>query len=221
VIPGALGVARPFELVVVRHGRTAWNADGRFQGHTDVPLDETGREQARALAVSFCGERFDAIVTSDLSRARETAENIARGRATAPEADVRWREMRFGAWEGLTWTQIVASEPALAERSLTEPRGYVPPGGESFADVCERVTEALLAIAAAAPDGGRVLVATHAGPLHAVLRVALGESAAAALGVRFSPASVTRLAFDGARARVVVLNATVDTAAAGNGAERG
>ncbi len=220
-MPGALRAVRPFELVVVRHGRTAWNADGRFQGHTDVPLDATGREQARALAATLRGERFDALVASDLSRARETAEAIAQGRATSLAVDVRWREMGFGAWEGLTWEQIVAREPALAGRSLTEPRGYVPPHGESFAVVCERVAEALLDIAATAPDGGRVLVATHAGPLHALLRIALGETAAAAVKVRFTPASVTRLAFDRAGARVVELNATVDARAAGDGAERG
>jgi broad specificity phosphatase PhoE len=200
------------ELVVLRHGRTEWNAGGRFQGHTDVPLDATGRAQARALGVVLADERFDAAYASDLARARETAEIVLEGRDADLELDPRWREMRFGVWEGLTWAEIVARDPALAERSATAPKFYTPDGGESFDECCARVADALATIRARAHDGARVLVATHAGPLHALLRVALGESEAAALAVRFSPASITRLAFDGANARVVELNRTAPTA---------
>jgi broad specificity phosphatase PhoE len=200
------------ELVVVRHGRTEWNAGGRFQGHTDVPLDATGRAQARALGALLAGDRFEAAYASDLARARETAELVLDGRTVGLELDPRWREMRFGVWEGLTWTEIVARDPALAERCAAAPKFYTPQGGESFEECCARVAAALADIRARASDGARVLVATHAGPLHALLRVALGESEAAALGVRFSPASITRLAFDGASARIVELNATVPDA---------
>jgi len=199
--------------VVVRHGRTAWNADGRFQGHTDVPLDETGRRQAAALGALLAAERFDAAVASDLARAWETAEAIVAGRDLALEADVRWREMRFGAWEGLTWPEIVERNPALADASSVAPKFYTPDGGETFEDVCARIGVAVAALDARVPDGGRVLVATHAGPLHALLRVVLGESEAAALGVRFSPASVTRFALGPAGGRVVELNATAPEAA--------
>jgi len=200
------------ELVVLRHGRTEWNAGGRFQGHTDVPLDATGRAQARALGLLLAGDRFEAAYASDLARARETAQLVLGGRDTVLELDARWREMRFGVWEGLTWTEIVARDPALAERSATAPKFYTPDGGESFDQCCARVAAALAAIRARASDGARVLVATHAGPLHALLRVALGESEAAALTVRFSPASITRLAFDGDAARVIELNRTVPAA---------
>jgi len=201
------------ELVVLRHGRTEWNAGGRFQGHTDVPLDATGRAQARALGSLLAGDRFDAAYASDLARARETAQLVLGGRGPELQLDARWREMRFGVWEGLTWTEIVARDPALAERSATTPKFYTPDGGESFDECCARVAAALEAIRSRASDGARVLVATHAGPLHALLRVALGESEAAALAVRFSPASITRLAFEGDAARVVELNRTVPAAA--------
>jgi len=201
------------ELVVLRHGRTEWNAGGRFQGHTDIPLDATGRAQARALAALLAADDFEAAYASDLARARETAQLVLDGRSTLLESDPRWREMRFGVWEGLTWTEIVALDPALAERSASAPKFYTPRGGESFEECCTRVAAALAAIRERASDGARVLVATHAGPLHALLRVALGESEATALGVRFSPASITRLAFDGDAVRIVELNRTAPSAA--------
>jgi broad specificity phosphatase PhoE len=197
------------ELVVVRHGRTEWNAGGRFQGHTDIALDETGRAQARAIGEFLANDDFDAAYASDLARARETAALVLAGRELTAAPDARWREMRFGVWEGLTWTEIVERDPQLATRSATAPKFYTPQGGESFEECCARVAAALADIRANARDGARVLVATHAGPLHALLHVALGESEAAALRVRFSPASITRLLFDGAEARLGELNRTV------------
>ena len=195
-----------FELVVLRHGRTAWNADGRFQGHTDVALDEVGREGARALERLLAGERFDFAVASDLQRAFDTAAIALGERELTVTPDPRWREMNFGAWEGLAWPQIVAFQPELAVRSSTKPAFYTPAGGESFDALCARVRDALAAIDARVRDGERVLVATHAGPLHALLRIALGEGEAAALGVTFSPASLTRLQFDAHGARLLELN---------------
>ncbi|MBD5634335.1 MAG: histidine phosphatase family protein, partial [Candidatus Eremiobacteraeota bacterium] len=114
---------------MVRHGRTAWNATGRFQGHTDVPLDEEGRSQARGVARLLEAERFDVAVSSDLVRARETAEIVLGGGPPPVESDPRWREMRFGAWEGLVWNEIVERQPELAARPSTTPRFYTPPGG--------------------------------------------------------------------------------------------
>jgi len=190
----------------VRHGQTAWNRDARFQGHSDVPLDETGRSQAQALAAHLSGANFARAIASDLSRARETAEIILDGGPLPLELDPQWREMRFGSWEGLTWTQIVERNPELAERPKNVPRFYTPQGGESFADVTARVGAAVALLAAGVPPAARVLVVTHAGPLHALLRVLLGEDEAAALSVRFLPATITRFALSGAGARVVELN---------------
>ena len=195
-----------FELVAMRHGRTAWNADGRFQGHTDVPLDDVGREQARGLAALLAADLLDLAVASDLQRARETATIALAGRGPALALDGRWRELNFGTWEGLAWPQIVARQPELAERSSAQPAFYTPRGGESFDALCARVCEALDDIDARVRDGACVLVATHAGPLHALLRVALGETEAEALGVRFSPASITRLRIGPPGARVLELN---------------
>jgi broad specificity phosphatase PhoE len=198
------------ELVAVRHGQTAWNEAGRFQGHADIPLDATGQAQARALAAYLSVFAFARGVTSDLLRARETAETILRDRDVPLELDARWREMRFGAWEGLTWPEIVARNPEFEGRSSTVPRFYTPQGGESFDEVCARVGEAVATLTEGAVAGERLLVVTHAGVLHALLRVLLGESEAGALRVRFLPASVTRFAVSASGTRILELNRTVD-----------
>jgi len=180
------------ELICVRHGRTAWNADKRFQGHADIPLDEQGRAQATALAALLRGERIDAAVSSDLGRAAETARIVLGARELPLRLDPDWREMRFGDWEGLTWDQICAANPQFGADNETAVKEYTPGGGESFDELRERVRRAAERAAADVPDDGVVLVATHAGPLHALLSVLLGEAQGAALKVRFLTASVTR-----------------------------
>ena len=130
--------------------------------------------------------------------------------------DRRWREMHFGAWEGLTREQIVARNPSA--KASAAPRFMTPEGGETFEKLCARVTLALEDVAAETPSGGRALVATHAGALHAALRVLIGEREATELGATFSPASFTSFAIERGRARVIALNRTPwESAAAGTG----
>lgn len=200
------------QLIGVRHGRTAWNADRRFQGHTDIPLDDEGRAQATALGVLLGEERIDAVVTSDLARARETARLVLGSRALVPRLDPDWREMHFGDWEGLTWDEIVAANPQLDAAAGTSPKTYTPAGGESFDDLCARIARALTRLTDDLPDDATVLVATHAGPLHALLRVLLGEDVYAALQVRFVPASLTRFVREDGVWRVAELNRTAEVA---------
>ncbi len=180
------------QLICVRHGRTAWNAGRRFQGHTDVPLDDEGRAQATALAALLRRERIDAAVSSDLARAAETARIVLGPRVVPLRLDPDWREMRFGAWEGLTWDQICALDPTLDRAGGTSVHAYRPANGETFGELCERVRHAADRAIDGVPEDGTVLVATHAGPLHALLTVLLGDVDALALKVRFLTASLTR-----------------------------
>jgi broad specificity phosphatase PhoE len=180
------------QLICVRHGRTAWNAGQRFQGHTDVPLDDEGRAQATALAALLRGERFDAAVSSDLLRAAETARIILGSREIPLRLDPDWREMRFGDWEGLTWEQIVAANPELDRAHPTKVRAYTPRGGEAYAELKVRVGRAVDGVVSAMRSDGTALVATHAGPLHALLEVLLGDAESPALQVKFLTASITR-----------------------------
>jgi broad specificity phosphatase PhoE len=177
------------QLICVRHGRTAWNADRRFQGHTDIPLDDEGRAQATALAALLRNERIDVAASSDLGRAAETARIVLGPRDVPLRLDADWREMQFGEWEGLTWEQILTANPDLDPTNETAVKAYTPAGGETFDALCARVARGVERVAGEVADDGVALVATHAGPLHALLRVLLGDSE---LKVRFLTASVTR-----------------------------
>ena len=190
------------ELICVRHGRTAWNADLRFQGQTDVPLDELGRAQARGLAALLRRRRIDRALASDLVRAADTARAILESHPQTPlEFDPELREMAFGAWEGLTWAQIVAGDPSLASDGFHRPRFYTPPGGETFAEVVLRARRAVDRTAEGVPEGSRVLVVTHAGVLRHVLLPGRPRGGRGGRPWRpnFAPASVTLLRAPGIR----------------------
>lgn len=181
------------EIVCVRHGRTAWNAERRFQGRADIPLDEEGRAQARALAAHLQPESFDLALTSDLGRAAETAGFICAGRALVLERDPDLREMAFGVWEGLTWDEIVARTPDLDYANEKAPRYYTPENGESFAELTARSVRAFERIVARLEPEGRALVVSHAGVMHALVGGIFGSESELTMGLKFLPASIMRL----------------------------
>ena len=98
-------------MCLVSHAQTDWNVQGRFQGQTDIPLNEFGRDQALALQQKLSQENFQAIVASDLRRARETAEILAKPHGMIVQTDPRLRELNFGEWEGLTYAEIQQKYP--------------------------------------------------------------------------------------------------------------
>jgi broad specificity phosphatase PhoE len=140
-------------LLLVRHGETDWNAEGRLQGHTDRPLNPYGREQAKALAARLAGEadRVAAVYSSDLARARETAEILGERLGLPVVVDPDLREKNWGTWEGLT----------------SEERLRVEFEGESTAEHRERTVRAVERIAERHP-GQRVVVVTHGGSLRRI-----------------------------------------------------
>jgi broad specificity phosphatase PhoE len=163
-------VPGPRVLLVVRHGQSTWNADGRWQGQADPPLSPLGEEQAAAAArtVGAC----DAVFASDLERARRTAAIVAAGVLAGGEGalvtDPRLRERDAGEWTGLTRHEIEARDPgALAA-------GRRPPGFEPDAVLAERGLAALLDCVGTLRAGGTALVVTHGGLIRSVVR-ALGE----------------------------------------------
>jgi glucosyl-3-phosphoglycerate phosphatase len=127
-------------LVLWRHGQTIWNAERRFQGQTDIPLDETGQAQAERAARLLAALRPDLIVSSDLSRAASTAAALARLTGLEVELDKDLRERHGGGWEGLNDAEIRARYPA-------EHASWSPPDGEPSPVVAERVAGALQRIA--------------------------------------------------------------------------
>jgi probable phosphoglycerate mutase len=133
-------------LVLWRHGQTVWNAERRFQGQSDIPLDETGQAQAERAARLLAGLRPDLIVSSDLSRAAGTAAALARLTGLEVTLDKDLRERHGGCWEGLTDAEIRARYPV-------EHANWSPPDGEPTPVVAERVAAALHRIAAVLADG--------------------------------------------------------------------
>ena len=160
-------------LLLVRHGETDWNRDGRWQGHADTPLNERGREQARALAARLDGEPIAAVYASDLARARETAEIVAASLGLEVRVDPRLREIHFGGWEGLTSAEIEQRFPEEVARWRADDGANAFAGGETYARMGERVVDALSEIAAAHPTQ-TVLVILHGGPIRGLLAHAAG-----------------------------------------------
>ncbi|HEY7604742.1 MAG TPA: histidine phosphatase family protein [Gaiellaceae bacterium] len=147
-------------ILLVRHGETDWNVDRRVQGHSDTPLNDTGRAQAQALGEELAGEQIDVVYSSDLLRAHETARLVAAPRGLDVTAIPDLRERHFGTWEGLTDEEIFSRYPDAREGPWGD--------GETREEMTARVLGALRRIAEAHPEG-RALVVSHGGPLRAVL----------------------------------------------------
>jgi broad specificity phosphatase PhoE len=128
--------------VLLRHGQTAMSVEKRYSGLSDVPLTETGLRQAAAAAKRLAGAGIDAIVSSPLQRAVQTAEEVAAVTGVGVITDEGFRETDFGAWEGLTFAEVRERWPAELTTWLADP-AVPPPGGESFTAVSERVIAAL------------------------------------------------------------------------------
>jgi len=148
-------------LVIWRHGNTDYNAGGRVQGQSDVPLNALGRDQAAAAAQALAALKPDALVSSDLSRAAETAQALAALTGLSVSRDARLRERYFGIWQGQLVTDIASRYPAEYARWRA---GDPSPGCEiePLDDLGKRVAEGLLDAVALAPNGV-VVVATHGG----------------------------------------------------------
>jgi broad specificity phosphatase PhoE len=132
-----------YGVYLARHGQTAYNHEGRFQGQGEVPLDDTGRAQALELAERAAGYDFRALWCSPLLRARETADAVAAKIGLQPKADARLMETDAGDWTNLTFVEVRAQTPELFDAFAAADPGFAFPGGESFAEQEVRVSAAL------------------------------------------------------------------------------
>ena len=177
------------ELIVVRHGETLWNAGGRLQGHLDSGLSPLGVRQAEAIARRLGQERFAALYSSDLGRALQTAEPIARATGLAIVTDLRLRERNLGLFQGLTMAEILERFPEDHRRFVSGDPDHAVPGGESGRQRYDRTVTCADEIAARHP-GARVLIVTHGGVLNGLLRRALGLDLAIPLSYRLFNATI-------------------------------
>ncbi len=153
-------------IYITRHGETEWNAAGRIQGHTDVPLSQRGREQARMLAHRLSHTPISAAYSSDLSRAAETAR-IALGRRDIPVTFTpELREYHKGVFEGLTEAEYRDKYPHLYQPSLVNDLDFAPPGGETVRETSARLASIVQRVQDAHMDES-VLIVGHGGSLRA------------------------------------------------------
>jgi broad specificity phosphatase PhoE len=203
-------------ILLVRHGATVSSGEDNFNGETDIPLSEPGRDEARALGRRLAEERIDAFYSSPLSRALETARLVAapHGKEVAPLPDLR--EVSHGRWEGKLRAEIEDLYPEEYRRWEADPFSFAPSGGETGLAVTARALPALLGIAAA-HAGQRVLVVSHKATIRLMLASLLGmEPRRNPDRLACSPAGLSILEFrepDGAR--LTLFNDTSHSAAAG------
>ena len=171
--PNAIGAPPATEIILVRHGETAWNRELRFQGHVDIPLNDAGHEQARRVGLRLAGERADHAFSSDLMRAQQTAAPAAQQLGLDVVTQAGLREQHFGVVEGLRGEEIRELHPRAWEDWLEFREDHAMPGGESAQQFHARVIGALGTIVAA-HAGTTLLVVTHGGVLDMVWRTARG-----------------------------------------------
>ena len=184
------------ELVLIRHGVTAWNRARRFQGQIDVPLDAVGQSQAARTGRRLADWPLGAVYTSDLVRARQTAEPIAARRGLATRVDARLRERHYGSFEGRTHDELERDEADAWRRwRARDPDFALPGGGESLRALHARVASVLRELASRHP-GQTVVAVTHGGVLDIAYRLATGLPLEAPRSHDLLNASLNRVACD-------------------------
>lgn len=188
-------------LLLVRHGQTTYNASGRIQGWLDVPLDETGHQQARRLATRLSAHGVSAVYSSSLTRALDTARPIAEACRVPLQADDRLREYDMGDWTGLTREEIVArfgAPPFGGDAHI--------PNGETAHQVFERMHSFLGEILDRHAPGEHVVLVSHGGALNTLVAGLLGLTVQRRSPFVFNNASVSELVLEGKRWRLLRLN---------------
>ncbi len=188
-------MAQPTILLLVRHGETHWNLEGRQQGHRDSSLSARGVAQAKAIAAAMATQPFDALYSSDLGRAMATARFISQRTGCRIVPDPLLRERNLGIFEGLTWPQVLERHPAAVAAFQTGDPDYVIPGGESARQRFERTTRRLTDLAAI-HAGQRIVVVAHGGVLDGMYRLAEGIDVALPRSFKLRNASINTFAFN-------------------------
>ncbi len=183
-------------LMLVRHGETDWNVGLRIQGHTDIPLNPRGREQARRLGLNFGEEALDAVYASDLSRAFDTAAELAHACGAELRQEVSLRERHFGCFEGMTFGEIEARWPDQARRWRQRDPHFGPAGGETLWAFHHRCVDTATRLAARHPGESIALVA-HGGVLDCLYRAATQLDLQAPRTWQIDNATVSRLLWTG------------------------
>lgn len=196
-------------IIFVRHGQTKWNLAGRYQGQTDTELSSLGFAQACCLAKHFpLQEKISAIYSSDLTRAAQTAEVLARSFACEMHLRQALRELNFGRWEGLTRQQMEAEWPELATRFFVCPEKETPPEGESFSCVQKRAMAEIKGLQERWRGNKNIVVVAHGAVLRAVLAACLHIPLKYVWSIRQDNTAVSIVRFEPENCYVELLNGT-------------
>jgi probable phosphoglycerate mutase len=185
-------VTESTRILAIRHGQTAWNADSRIQGHTDIELDALGHWQAERLALALGDEQLDVLYSSDLARARQTAAPLAARKKLALRIDPGLRERGFGEFEGLSFKQIEQRWPEQAAAWRQRDPDFGARGGEVLRDFRERVVAAVTRLAQS-HRGQSIALVTHGGVLDLLYREATRVALDAPRTWQLSNAGINRL----------------------------
>jgi probable phosphoglycerate mutase len=181
-------------VIAIRHGETAWNAEARMQGQLDVPLNDVGRWQAARAAGALADESIDAIWSSDLARALQTAEPLARHAGLPVRTDAGLRERCFGVFQGLTFAEVEARWPEDSRRWRQREPDFAPAGAETLRRFAARCVTTAARIAAAHP-GQTIAIVTHGGVLDSLYRAAAGIGLQSSRSWLLANAGINRLLF--------------------------
>ena len=197
-----------FRLIVVRHAETDWTRDGRYAGARDIPLNAVGLRQCQATAAALAERAVAAIYATPLERARMSAEIIAKPHRLEVAIEAAFREMTFGAWEGMTREEVAATFPELCRLWWETPHLVEVPGGETLAQVRARVVEGFAELRAA-HEGETAVLVTHGVVIRLLVLDALGLGADRLWSLEASPAGITELEYEGDWATIHRMNTLV------------
>ena len=199
-------------VTLARHAETLWNEQLRYIGRTDLEVSELGRRHAAMMAEYFSDEPLSAVFSSNMKRALETAAIIMTGQDNEIIVEPGLREVDFGSWEGMTFTEITSAYPDLADAWVEDPIAVQIPGGEPLRDFISRVRKAWSATRAAilnkknAADGGRVVVVTHAGCIKVILGEIMGLSDDALWGIHQEKGALNHIQLSPTETRILDMN---------------
>ena len=193
-------------IIFVRHGETDWNVTHRYQGQTDIPLNDKGKHQAELVAKRLASEEIAAVYASDLTRAIYTAKAIAQEHQLDVISMAEFREISFGEWEGSSFSSLDIGARGQIDKIFTDPANIEVPGGENFQQVQKRAVSGIEKLIDKHPDE-TVVVVSHGAAIRTILCHALGMSLANVWSIRQDNTAINKIAYytsEGARSSMIV-----------------
>ena len=194
-------------LILVRHGRTAWHAEGRYAGTADVELDDVGRKQVELVVKRLACAGIEHVYSSPLSRCLELAERVAESHGLDVTVDERLREIDLGRWDGVLYTDIIKNDGEILRKWTADPSSMTVPDGESLAAVQERSMQWLSQAVADYPEG-TIIASSHGGPIRSILAAVIELPLSRIFRLQVDLASISVVNYKGKFSNLELLNET-------------